>query len=267
MQYNLSLDKFLADAASPERGDFPIIPLGWLKDEKKKFINMGDDPHIKVVGMTGSGKSNFLHNTILSLIYHYSPDEVKLILSDQKRVELIEYKDLPHLIFPVLQTLENETIAVKWLVEEMDKRYGALQTSNTKNIAKHNNVSEDKVPYIFYIIDELADLLRGKKRSINLNLVKLLLMGRAVGIFVIAASSYNGYVMHSNLISANFACSNVGFKLNNKTDARRFLLQGAEELPVGEALYWLSDSRKLTRVKIPIASERFKKEIIKKASR
>jgi DNA segregation ATPase FtsK/SpoIIIE, S-DNA-T family len=267
MKNNLILEEFLAGATYPKKGDFPIIPLGELDDGKKKFLNMEDDPHIKVVGQTGYGKSNFLHNVILSLISRYSPDEVKLILSDEKRVELVEYKDLPHLIFPVLQTIENEAKAVKWLVKELDKRYENLQKSNTKNIAKHNTVSGDKMPYIFYIVDELADLLRGKKRSINRNLVLLLQAGRQVGIFVIAASSYNGYVMHSNLISANFVSSNVGFKLNSKTDARRFLLQGAEDLPVGEALCWFSGLKKLARVKVPIASEKFKKEIIRKASK
>lgn len=262
----LDLEDFIKDMKISGKEGFPIIPLGTLENGEKIFFNMQENPHIKVVGQTGSGKSNFLHNIILSLISCHSPSEVKLVLSDEKRVEFSEYKSLPHILSKVLENTDSEANAIKWLVWEMNRRYEILEENKKRTIVEYNKGAQEKMPFIFYIIDELVDLLKSKKRrEISQNMVSLLQKGRAVGIFIIAASSYTGFVMHSSLVAVNFACSSVGFRMNSKTDAHRFLLEGAEKLPVGEALCCIYNLKKPVRVRIPISSDSLKRKIISEA--
>ncbi|OGN07982.1 MAG: hypothetical protein A3J46_03960, partial [Candidatus Yanofskybacteria bacterium RIFCSPHIGHO2_02_FULL_41_11] len=156
------------------------------------FAGLEKMPHLLIAGATGTGKSVGINAVLLSLLYKHSPEVLKLILVDPKRVELTLYNDIPHLITPVITDNKKVLGALKWAVTEMDRRYDALSKSGSKDIFSYNAKMTDKsepiMPFIVIVIDELADLMASYGRDVEAAIVRLAQMSRAVGIHLVLST-------------------------------------------------------------------------------
>ena len=208
-------------------------------------------PHVLVAGTTGSGKSVCLNSVLVSFLYKASPDEVKLMMIDPKRVEMAMYADLPHLVHPVVTETSLAKTALEWAVAEMDSRYDCLAKFGVKNIKDYNrklsSFGDEKpqeyadlkpMPYLVIVIDELADLMLTAGKDVEGCLVRLAQLARAAGIHLIVATQRPSVDVVTGLIKANFPCR-VSFQVANKYDSRTILdTAGAEQLlGKGDMLY------------------------------
>lgn len=187
-------------------------------------------PHLLVAGATGSGKSVCLNTLIMSFLYANSPDELKFIMVDPKRVELQVYNGIPHLITPVI-TRVNETVnALKWALREMDRRYDLLSGLQARDLASYNERVEDKLPMIVIVVDELADLMVTAAHDVEGPIVRLCQMARAVGIHLVLATQRPSVDVITGLIKANIP-ARIAFAVASQMDSRTILdQQGAEKL-------------------------------------
>lgn len=200
-------------------------------------------PHLLVAGATGSGKSVCINGILLSILYKATPDEVKLLLVDPKRIELSVYNDLPHLVHPVVTETTMAKSALDWAVAEMDRRYEAMALLGVRNIAGYNEKFEklgdnrpeelaalEKLPYLVIIIDELADLMMTAGKEVEVNIVRLAQLARAAGIHLILATQRPSVDVVTGLIKANFP-TRIAFQVTSKHDSRTILdAVGAEYL-------------------------------------
>jgi len=200
-------------------------------------------PHLLIAGATGTGKSVGLNAMICSLLYKSTPDEVKMILIDPKRIELSPYNQIPHLITPVVSDAKKATNALFWAVKEMEKRYQLLADQNVRNIVQYNNKIKkiekkepkdkdklEKLPYIVIIIDELADLMIVASRDVETSLMRLAQMARASGIHLILATQRPSVDVLTGIIKANFP-TRLSFQVSSRTDSRTIIdTNGAESL-------------------------------------
>jgi S-DNA-T family DNA segregation ATPase FtsK/SpoIIIE len=187
-------------------------------------------PHLLIAGSTGSGKSVCINTIIVSLLYTNSPDDLKLILVDPKRVELTPYNDIPHLLTPVITDTTNTINALKWVVAEMDRRYLVLNQAAKRNLASYNQSAEDKLPYLLVVIDELADLMAVAAADVETAIIRLAQMARAVGIHLVVATQRPSVDVITGLIKANIT-SRIAFAVASGTDSRTILdTSGAEKL-------------------------------------
>ena len=204
-------------------------------------------PHLLVAGTTGSGKSVSLNAMILSLLYRAQPRDVRLIMIDPKMLELSIYKDIPHLLTPVVTDMREAGNALKWCVAEMERRYRLLADAGVRNIAGYNKqVAEqgdhsaemEHLPYIVVIIDELADLMMVTGKKIEEQIVRLAQKARASGIHLILATQRPSVDVITGLIKANVP-TRISFKVSSRIDSRTVLDQmGAEALlGQGDMLY------------------------------
>ncbi len=192
--------------------------------------DLGRMPHMLVAGATGSGKSVCLNVIIMTLLYTFSPEELKFLMVDPKRVELQVYNGLPHLVTPVI-TKTNETVnALKWALREMDHRYDLLSKVGARDLASYNARVEDKIPFLVIIVDELADLMATSSSEIEGPIVRLAQMARAVGIHLILATQRPSVDVITGLIKANVP-ARIAFAVASSIDSRTILdQQGAEKL-------------------------------------
>jgi S-DNA-T family DNA segregation ATPase FtsK/SpoIIIE len=188
-------------------------------------------PHMLVAGATGSGKSVCLNTIIMSYLYGLSPDDVKLIMVDPKRVELQNYNGIPHLLTPVITKVPETVNALKWALREMDRRYDLLAQRGVRDLATFNQrFAADKMPYIVIMIDELADLMVTSAAEVEGPIVRLAQMSRAVGIHLILATQRPSVDVITGLIKANIP-GRIAFAVASATDSRTILdQQGAEKL-------------------------------------
>lgn len=187
-------------------------------------------PHLLVAGATGSGKSVCINSIITSLIYRNSPKELRFILIDPKRLELSLYNDIPYLAHPVITEHEYAKLALKQATEEMDSRYRALEKLNVRNLGEYNKKSEEPLPFIVVVIDELADLMVRGAAEVEENITRLAQMARAVGIHLIVATQRPSVDVITGLIKANFP-ARIAFKTRSKIDSRTIIdMNGAEVL-------------------------------------
>lgn len=217
-------------------------------------------PHLLIAGSTGSGKSVMINTVILSLLMSNSPDELRLILVDPKRVELAGYNGLPHLITPVITEPRDTVIALKRCVEEMERRYKLLQTTGARNIEQYNSkpdLTEGKLPYIVVIIDELADLMMASAREVEAKIVRLAQMARAVGIHLIVATQRPSVDVITGLIKANIP-ARIAFAVTSQIDSRTIIdSPGAEKLlGYGDMLFMSTESPKPRRVQGAFSSDK-----------
>ncbi len=195
-------------------------------------------PHMLIAGRTGSGKSVCINTIISSLISIKSPDELKLILIDPKRVELSLYDDLPHLMTPVIVYPDEAASCLKWLVMEMEDRYRKLKDKKVRDIISYNKVSDEKMPYLVLIIDEFYALMQVAQKEIEDSLIRLSAMARAVGIHLLFATQRPSSDVVTGVIKSNLP-SRISFQTASKTDSRIILdINGAESLlGNGDMLY------------------------------
>ncbi|MEP6710706.1 MAG: DNA translocase FtsK, partial [Candidatus Saccharibacteria bacterium] len=207
-------------------------------------------PHLLIAGQTGSGKSVMINTLLTSLLYHNSPSEMKLILVDPKHVEMASYEDIPHLLTPVITEPEKTISALKWAVNEMERRYRLLAEEKIKDIRSYNEKiqrsskkiavededgvshqhDEGAMPYIVIVIDELADLMMVAARDVEALIVRLAQKARAVGIHLVLATQRPSVDVITGLIKANIP-ARIAFTVASQVDSRTILDQvGAEKL-------------------------------------
>jgi DNA segregation ATPase FtsK/SpoIIIE, S-DNA-T family len=247
------------------------LPLNFALGEdvagESVYADLARMPHLLVAGSTGSGKTVFLNDLILSLLYKNSPEFLKLILIDPKRVEFPVYNKLPHLLGPVICNNSKAVNALSWLVEEMERRFDILSGFKTKNLDLYNSkaLSQGKkpLPYIVLIIDELADLMAAEGREVESLIVRLAQMARAVGIHLVVATQRPSVEVITGLIKANIT-SRVAFQVASQVDSRTvFDTSGAEKLlGRGDLLFISSQVSKPKRVQAALVSENEVKKIV-----
>lgn len=214
-------------------------------------------PHLLIAGATGSGKSVCINSIIISLLYQNSPDELKFILVDPKRVELTIYNDIPHLITPVITDVKKTVSALKWTVAEMDRRYHVLSDVGARNIGAYNSLTnEDPLPYIVVVIDELADLMAATANEVEGAIVRLAQIARAVGIHLIVATQRPSVDVITGLIKANIT-SRIAFSVASLVDSRTIIdSSGAEKLlGRGDMLYVAAELSKPRRLQGALVSD------------
>lgn len=190
-------------------------------------------PHLLIAGATGSGKSVMINALLTSLLYRNSPSDLKLILVDPKQVELTPYNDVPHLLTPVIVEPEKCISALKWAVNEMERRYSLLAEEKVRDIASYNDRKQadgERMPYIVIVIDELADLMMVAARDVEALIVRLAQKARAVGVHLVLATQRPSVDVITGLIKANVP-ARIAFTVASQVDSRTIIDQvGAEKL-------------------------------------
>jgi S-DNA-T family DNA segregation ATPase FtsK/SpoIIIE len=228
-------------------------------------------PHLLIAGSTGTGKSVGINSMLTSILYRATPDDVRLIMIDPKRLELGMYEDIPHLLTPVVVDPKQAANALRWAVREMEERYKTLAAEGVRNIEQynrniHNALAEGQgsdtsglakpLPLIVVLIDELADLMMVASSEVELSIARLAQMARAVGIHLILATQRPSVDVITGLIKANMP-SRMSFRVSSKTDSRTILdANGAEQLlGKGDMLFLPPSSSRFIRLHGPYISE------------
>ncbi|MFZ2804499.1 MAG: DNA translocase FtsK 4TM domain-containing protein [Patescibacteria group bacterium] len=216
--------------------------LGRDVSGKPLIADLGRMPHVLVAGATGSGKSVCLNTLIMSMLYMNGPDDLKFVMVDPKRVELQVYNGIPHLVTPVITDVEKTVNALKWALREMDRRFDLLSKFGARDIASYNARAEEKIPYLVFLIDELADLMVTSGQEVEGPIVRLSQMARAVGIHLVLATQRPSVDVLTGLIKANVP-ARIAFAVASSTDSRTILdATGAEKLlGRGDMLFQTSD--------------------------
>ena len=232
-------------------------------------------PHILVAGATGSGKSMALNAMVVSLLYRATPEELRFVLVDPKRLELSVYADIPHLLTPVVTEPKQAAETLKGLVAEMERRYRLLAEEGVRNVEAYNarmrrkahavaprdeaaetQPPDERLPYVVVIVDELADLMMASAREVEDAIARLAQMARASGIHLVLATQRPSVDVLTGLIKANFP-ARIAFQVSSKTDSRTILdANGAEQLlGQGDMLFLAPGTHRLTRIHAPFLSE------------
>lgn len=247
--------------------------LGRTIDGAGYVSDLARMPHLLIAGATGSGKSVLLNSLICSILYKATPDEVKLILIDPKRIELGVYQDVPHLFTPVVTDPRKAADVLKWIVFEMEGRIKMLASEGVRNIDQYNNIirgaveageaKEDEngeplrpLPYVMVVIDELADLMMVSSSDVEDAITRLAQMARAVGIHLVLATQRPSVDVITGIIKANFP-TRIAFRVASRVDSRTILdSNGAEQLlGQGDMLLLPPGSARLIRLHGPFVSE------------
>ncbi|MFA6519132.1 MAG: DNA translocase FtsK [Candidatus Shapirobacteria bacterium] len=226
------------------------IPLGLDVAGNAKVADISKMPHVLIAGQTGSGKSVCVNSWISTLLYRASPQEVRFIMVDPKRVELTPYNGIPHLLTPVIVEPEKVVSALKWAVHEMEERYKKFTQVGAKNIEGYNNMAGfQSIPYIVIVIDELAEIMLFSPAEVEGNVCRIAQMARAVGIHLVLATQRPSVNIITGLIKANIP-TRIAFAVASMTDSRVVLdTPGAEKLlGRGDMLYIPPDLAKPVRV-------------------
>lgn len=227
------------------------------------YANLSKMPHLLVAGATGSGKSVCIHSLITSLLYRNPPELLKFLMIDPKRVELAVYSGIPHLLTPPIIDYKKTIQALRWAVKEMEKRYETLSGAGVRDIASYNDrvakkakESEEPMPYLVIIIDELADLMMAFPREVEGSIIRLAQMARAVGIHLIVSTQRPSVEVITGLIKANIT-SRIAFQVASQIDSRTILdVAGAEKLlGNGDMLFLAGDTAKPRRIQGGFVSE------------
>ncbi len=241
----VALRRILEEVDFKASGSTLTFALGRDVAGKAQAVDLAKMPHLLIAGATGSGKSVMVNALITSLLCEATPDDVRMILMDLKRVELAAYNGLPHLLVPVITEPERAKAALKWAVNEMEARYRRLAGATARNIRGFNETRsdpEDRMPYIVIIIDELADLMMREGKNVEDPIVRLAQKARATGIHMVLATQRPSVNVVTGLIKANFP-SRIAFAMASQIDSRTILdAPGAEDLiGRGDMLYQPSD--------------------------
>jgi S-DNA-T family DNA segregation ATPase FtsK/SpoIIIE len=250
------------------------LTLGFGKDliGRLRVSDLAQMPHMLIAGATGTGKSVFLNSLIISMLYKATPEELKLVMVDPKRLELGLYEDIPHLLAPVVTDPKVASNVLRNATREMERRLKLLAQRGVRNIDQYNrtfkageslslfeNATEDEhkpLPYIVIIIDELADLMMVDTNNVEESITRLAQMARAVGIHLILATQRPSVDVITGLIKANFP-ARISFRVASKVDSRTILdTNGSESLlGRGDMLYLPAGSSRLHRIHGPLVTE------------
>jgi S-DNA-T family DNA segregation ATPase FtsK/SpoIIIE len=245
-EFNIvALRRILEEVDFTASGSKLTFALGRDVAGKAQAVDLAKMPHLLIAGATGSGKSVMVNALITSLLCEATPDEVRMILMDLKRVELASYNGLPHLLVPVITEPERAKAALKWAVNEMEARYRRFAGASARNIRGYNETRadpDDRMPYIVIVVDELADLMMREGKNVEDPIVRLAQKARATGIHMVLATQRPSVNVVTGLIKANFP-SRIAFAMASQIDSRTILdTPGAEDLiGRGDMLYQPAD--------------------------
>lgn len=260
--------ELVQSSAFQENDSRLTMALGKDIEGRPAVRDLATMPHALVAGTTGSGKSVCLNSILVSLLYKATPDEVKLMLIDPKRVEMAMYRDMPHLVHPVVTEMSLAKTALDWAVHEMERRYDCLARIGVKNIRDFNKkiiqMGENRppaladlsyLPYLVIVIDELADLMMTAGKEVEACLVRLAQLARAAGIHLIVATQRPSVDVVTGILRANFPCR-IAFQVANKYDSRTILdASGAEKLLGKGDMLFKPSGGKLQRLHGPFVTD------------
>jgi len=231
----VSFREILSKLPAPDEKSILAVGLGKDIMGSVKWCEINTTPHLLIAGATGSGKSVCINCVIASILMRARPDEVKLVMVDPKKVELSMYNGVPHLLTPVVTDPKKASIALKNIVAEMERRYQVFEDTKCKNISAYNKMCEtraefQKMPYIVFIIDELADLMLVAAKDVEDSIMRITQMARAAGIHLIVATQRPSTDVITGVVKANIP-SRISFAVSSSIDSRTILDQtGAEKL-------------------------------------
>lgn len=236
-----------------EAGDLAIA-LGRDVSGRVAYADLAKMPHLLIAGSTGSGKTIALNSVILSLLYKNTPQQLRLLLIDPKRVEFTVYANIPHMLAPVVIENAKAVNALKWAVSEMERRFDVLSRAGARDIGSFNSnkkavAQEGMMPYVVIVIDELADLMSSKGREVEALIVRIAQMARAVGIHLILATQRPSVEVITGTIKANMP-ARMAFQVASQIDSRTILdMAGADKLlGRGDMLFLSPQASKPTRI-------------------
>lgn len=260
-----------------------VLTLGEDVSGTFNFADLKKMPHLLIAGSTGTGKSVCVNTILLSLLYQNSPDDLRLVMVDPKRVELSLYNGIPHLLSDTIVENGKALNAFKWAISEMEKRYRLFQDSGSRDLESYNQRAEsgrkrkyvnsetgevveeslDRLPYIVIVIDELADLMSSHGKEVEGAIIRLAQMARAVGIHLIVSTQRPSVEVLTGLIKANIT-TRIAFKVATQVDSRTILDAGGAEklLGNGDMLLLSSQSAKLKRIQGVLVTEGEVKRVV-----
>ncbi|MGE3909350.1 MAG: DNA translocase FtsK, partial [Chloroflexota bacterium] len=253
----------------------------WMKQRSKLRLALGRDvsgeavvgdlakmPHLLIAGATGSGKSVCINTIVASLIYQSTPDDLQFVMVDPKMVELVGFNGIPHLRMPVVTDMEKVVGVLKWVVKEMERRYGLLAARSARNIEAYNkavadSLTEKKMPFLVVVIDELADMMMIAGDEVERLICRLAQLARAAGIHLVVATQRPSVDVITGLIKANIP-TRISFAVSSHIDSRTILdTAGAEKLlGRGDMLYLPQDASKPVRLQGAFVSDDEMKSLV-----
>jgi S-DNA-T family DNA segregation ATPase FtsK/SpoIIIE len=287
----VGLGTLISDVKFQEAGTPLFAALGKGISGAPQYLNVAKMPHMLVAGTTGSGKSVAMHAMITSLLYRNSPEKLRFIMVDPKRVELTQYNGIPHLLTPVITQAKKALLSLKWAVKEMDRRLEVLEMNRCREVGTyHKNILEpavarwekkfagnlesneavlaakelpEQLPYIVIIIDEMADLMQTFPKELEASIVRLAQLARATGIHLILATQRPSVNVITGLIKANIP-ARIALKVASQIDSRTIIDEAGAEtlLGQGDMLFLSSDNPKPIRLQSAFISEEEVKKVV-----
>ena len=261
-----------------DKNQIPLL-LGKSINGRNIILDLAKAPHLLIAGTTGSGKSVCMNLLITSMLFKFNPEELRLIMVDPKVVEFQAYTTLPHLVVPVINEVEKVPLALKWAINEMERRYRVLAKVGVRNLADFNsrkiakneepllddegNPIPDKLPFIVVIIDELADIMAVAKKEVEQNLARIAAKSRAVGIHTIIATQRPDTKVITGTIKANYPVR-IAFRVASHIDSMTILnCKGAESLlGYGDMLFQPPGASNIERIQCGMASDEERNKVV-----
>ncbi len=258
-----------------DRHAIPLV-LGKSISGANVVLDLAKAPHLLIAGATGSGKSVCLNTMIMSMLYRFSPEDLRLILVDPKVVEFTVYKDVPHLVVPIVTDTKKVQSTLNWVIKEMELRYQILSKVGSRNIASFNarevegegETIDDlwipnKLPFLVVVIDELADVMMTARADVEVCLARIAQLSRAVGIHMIIATQRPSVNVITGIIKANFP-TRIAFQVTSQIDSRTILdSKGAESLlGRGDMLYNPPGASGLQRIQGPFVTDKEVEDVV-----
>jgi DNA segregation ATPase FtsK/SpoIIIE, S-DNA-T family len=241
-------------------GHLPLV-LGQDSIGATVIVDLATMPHLLVAGSTGSGKSVALNTMLVSLLCRHSPENLKLILIDPKRLEFASYADIPHLVVPIVTDPRRAALVLKWVVKTMEERYALMESCNVRNIfdyhmLKRTNDQKPPMPFMVIMIDELSDLMMTAPKETEDLIARITQMARAAGIHMVVATQRPSVDVITGLIKVNFP-SRISFRVTSKIDSRTILdCNGADKLLGKGDMLFLDSSSSLKRAHAAFVSDK-----------